>query len=436
MGQHSSLTPPAAGGRLRSVDVLRALAALWVLLAHIHVWGVPETVPIDFRFAAFLPLEFGCLGVTMFIVISGFCIHLGAARMASRGQEVRSNWGRFWRRRFFRLYPPYLAAIGFSLAVYYLVGPVTRDRHPIDWLTWDLATHLLLVHNLFPAFSAGLGDPPFWSLGLEEQLYLLYALLLVVRRRAGAYRTVWLLLGVTALWKLGVFLATSPDAPAGGVGVGHKPLILGNWDRTWPLSFWFSWGLGALAAEAYSGAVVLPRWCYRRFAILGFVAASVTCSPTTLGRLLDSRWFASHTSLIGFRPFVELLTYYADPFFAVASFALLNRWARSESEGHFAGRWIRPLSALGLMSYSLYLTHWPLIRAGEGLFGLDTTLRSVAVRFAVYVPVCLAFGAAFFWLVERRFLGRPAARLAVAAPQAGGPADAVRRGEAMVRVGS
>jgi peptidoglycan/LPS O-acetylase OafA/YrhL len=58
-------------------------------------------------------LTYGHMGVAMFFVVSGFCIHLSHARSNSR------SWVEFSRRRFFRIYPPYLL----SLLVFYFMWP-------------------------------------------------------------------------------------------------------------------------------------------------------------------------------------------------------------------------------------------------------------------------------------------------------------------------
>src|SRR5262249_55535643 len=101
--------------RLLGVDVLRALAALALVFYH-----VPHEALGGWRNPLFVPvmiLDLGYLGVTLFLVLSGFCIHLSPARRMARGDPHPTQWGAFWKRRFYRLYPPYLAAIVFSLAL-------------------------------------------------------------------------------------------------------------------------------------------------------------------------------------------------------------------------------------------------------------------------------------------------------------------------------
>src|SRR5688500_1389308 len=89
--------------RLTSIDALRGIAALAVVLTHIPR---EHRGRIDGTFFAFLPIDFGTLGVPLFLVISGFCIHLAVARRALEGHSASVDWAAFWKRRFYRLYPP------------------------------------------------------------------------------------------------------------------------------------------------------------------------------------------------------------------------------------------------------------------------------------------------------------------------------------------
>ena len=217
----SARTTPSHS-RLLSVDVLRALAALAVVLHHIPRFA--DGLSSEMRLVLFLPLRLGALGVPLFLVLSGFCIHLRAAAVLARGQEVRGDWGRFWRRRFFRLYPPYLAAIALSVAIYYVVDPrVYPKPEGISDLPRDLIAHLLLIHNLFHEYCYGLGNGVFWSLGLEEQLYGLYFVYLLMRRRWPSGRTLLAVCVVSLVWK------------------GVAALVAGGERRLGPLQGWGTW---------------------------------------------------------------------------------------------------------------------------------------------------------------------------------------------------
>ena len=389
--------------RLDAIDVLRAIAALAVLIGH-----VPHEVEgngFGVRQIVLLPLDFGYLGVPLFLVISGFCIHLAAAGRLTTGGEV--SWVRFWRRRFFRLYPPYLVAAVLSLGLFLTLGATAYANHErvVD-LLGDTLTHLLMVHNLFRDYATGLGNGPFWTLGLEEQLYALYFVYLLLRRRFPPQRLLpWALLLAVA-WRWGVPAAwmaagvTDPHAQVLVVG----PLRFGGWGY-WPPGHWFAWLLGAAAAEAYVGVISLhPIWTNRWTAALCFLATAVLCPPV-MARFSGSAWLRGHVepwvaSLLG------SLIHVADPVFALGCFVVLNRWVRAEVAGKFARRLLWPLAGVGVVSYSLYLTHAPIIHLLERIFAPGHSGPAILFRYAVYPPVCLAFAFGFFYLVERHFLNR------------------------------
>ncbi|HZY86398.1 MAG TPA: acyltransferase [Gemmataceae bacterium] len=399
-------------GRLTSVDALRGLAALGVLCCH-----VPHPLPEAGHGSGwlFLPATVGVHGVTLFLVISGLCIHLGAARALARGEGARCHWRAFWARRFRRLYPPYLAAVLFTLLAALALFP----DYPGLWAAYqsgevspalDVLTHLLMAHNLFARYAGGLGNGPFWTLGLEEQLYALYAVLLLLRSRLPAGRTFAVTAAVTLLWcSAGVVLGI----------VLRRPWVC--W-YTWPFGYWLLWGLGALAAEAHTGALALPRWCHNGRVAVGLLTGGVLLLPPgpnlppVAGALLGRGGWLGPVG--AWHPPLHLLSGWL---VGVACFVLLNRWLRFEAGGRFVGPSLRRLAAVGVMSYSLYLTHVPVLRlcdVGFTAARAGVSIVWVLARYAVCVPACLGVAWAFFRLVERHFLNtRPAAEGGKAAPR-------------------
>lgn len=401
MSQEHRSKPAGGRNRLESIDILRGLAALAVLLCHIK-HHVPNPV-LDLRWLLVFPLDFGSSGVTLFVVISGFCIHLAVARNMERGEAIRADWGKFWRRRIHRLYPPYLAAIVLSLIAYRMsrpeyIGAWERITSP----AWDLVAHLFMVHNLSPHFWSGAGDFPLWTLGMEEQLYLLYFLYLLLRSRLRTKLVLPMVLCVSVLWTLGM-RTMHFNGPLGWFfGAGH-------WGF-WPFGFWFNWVLGAIAAEAYTGVVKLPEWCYRKRALFAALIAGLAIDPSILGRVVASRLFVSWSSVGPIRPILANLTLLSRLMIGTASFVLLNQCIRAELAGRFRFPWRRSFAAIGVFSYSLYLTHVPVLRLAESTLRWDDGLLSLFLRYLLFAPLCVGAAYAFFLLVEQRFLNRGAVR--------------------------
>jgi len=138
--------------RLHSLDVLRSLAIISVMVAHIILgYGAP---------AYLAPLQLGGMGVDLFFVLSGWLLgrQLFQEISISGNLEVR----RFWYRRWIRTLPAYYAVLG-TISIQQLI---TKDSWslPIDYLFF-----LQNYHQPFEIFHVS------WSLAVEEQFYLIIA---------------------------------------------------------------------------------------------------------------------------------------------------------------------------------------------------------------------------------------------------------------------
>jgi len=96
----------------------------------------------------------------------------------------RPSWTDFIRRRFWRIYPPYV----FTLVLFSVA-------YHSDWR--QVLSHLFLVHSLATSTFNGINSA-FWSVGVEVQLYAAYPLLILLSSRLGWRRTVWLLASLVA----------------------------------------------------------------------------------------------------------------------------------------------------------------------------------------------------------------------------------------------
>lgn len=395
------------GKRLTAIDALRGVAVLAVVLSHLPfspnaapaaVGGIaPESAFPEWLVTV---LDHGRFGVHLFLVISGFCIHMAWAR---RPDSEGVSFLAFWKRRLHRLYPPYFVTLLLSLGgLYVLHGVLGGAAGGIaaklgyassGQLAIDIVLLLLLAQNLNGA-SGRIGNGPFWTLALEEQLYALYFALLAMRRKLGWTKTLIIVSGTTLVWRtIGAFFF-SGDAQATLFLVGPAR--------------WLEWSLGALAVEAYLGRVTLPRWC--------------SSAPVGLG-LLALATFAVNTLHYG-AP-IPFVVPYSDTLFGFALFVLVNfacrvRWG----DGERVGAMTRFFAWVGTFSYSLYLTHQPVIVAAKQI-GLRLHVGTAGIT---VLRLALPIGAAwiFFQLVERRFLN--SSRKAVGSvPAARPPEEPVER---------
>lgn len=359
--------------RSASIDALRAIAAFAVLLNHLPfstaVAARDGTAGSAFPSWMDAALNYGQYGVHLFLVISGFAIHLAAAR-AGTSSEV--SFANFWRRRMVRLYPPYFVALLMTLAGLLVLFGRTATSLPgmfgyesASQLAVDLVLLVFLLQNLNGA-SHRVGNGPFWSLALEEQLYALYFPLLWLRKRMPWTQTLAIVLVVTLGWRLvGILL-----------GFDVEWFIVGP-------ARWFEWVLGAIAVEAYLGNTALPRWCsspWVSIAVLG--TACVLVAPDVAPRA---------SALLG------------DSLFGLGFFVLINALSARERVGPPSSV-IDQLAPAGAWSYSLYLTH-VLVMAGAKQLGLRVGLPIWGITAARLVaPLLFAYG--FYRLLEQPFVRR------------------------------
>jgi peptidoglycan/LPS O-acetylase OafA/YrhL len=382
----------AESTRLRSVDMLRGVAILLVLAIHI-----PHGAPGGWRenpwlLPSFLA-DFGYLGVPLFIVISGFCIHRNAAVARAGGAGYSFDWVAFWKRRFIRLYPPYLAAIALSLAAAFWWHHHFPD--PGRFLGWDLGTHLLLVHNLTAEFATSLGNGAFWSLGTEEQLYALYFVLIVLMARSASS---WWLAGVAAItvaWRL-----LTPFFPATGADLG--PFHLGQWFQ-WPLHYWLHWTLGAIAVDAWMGNRELPAWAGSLVVAIAGLALGIVVNSNTFEFL--SKLSFAHGWLQGVSPaLLAAASNLGELSVLLGFFCLLNWSLRAPPSPAILDLPADAFAWIGRISYSLYLVHIPVIFVLEERLPFAYSVPSWPWRYLAYGSISIATAWIFHQTVERWFL--------------------------------
>jgi peptidoglycan/LPS O-acetylase OafA/YrhL len=375
------MTGSPTSNRLRGIDALRGAAALGVVFYHAVEQGknfLPNNLlqhPVRVvQFAS----SFGYIGVFLFFVISGFCIHLQWARAKAAGVEPDIRFGRFWKRRIRRLYPPYIIA----LLLFLLLTAATVGTNLTHFFFYDIGMHLLMLHNLDPHTCYTINGV-FWTLAIEEQLYLAYFLLLFIRMRWGWRVTI----AVCLLARLGwivfshvVWLKTGFAIPVPEAAASH----------------WFTWALGAIGVEAMFGLIKLPGWSRDlRLATLLIVAASAISSYLPYINkdtfIHHAGWFLIH------------------PFWGVGFFIVVNRTVLAEDG------WLRQaklpslisvFSTLGIFSYSIYLIHELVIM--QSWRWTNPGWLQLANVFVVVIPATIIFAWVFFWFCEKPFMVRRA----------------------------
>ncbi|GAB3880255.1 acyltransferase family protein [Terrabacter terrigena] len=376
-----SVTAAPAGAvatrRLAYVDTLRGFAALWVFLLHVHGYWLGNVRPPKLSGDGVLVrvMGFGGAGVDIFVVLSGFCLTLPLIR---DGRVRDLDPRRFFRRRAYRLLPAYYAAV--LLVMGLELVPALRERLVgRDLTAFDGLTHLTLT---FPFFGDTLGavNGSLWSISLEATLYLGFPLLLLVHRRHGLRGVMVTTLGVALGWAVfGLWWA----------GQAHPAGLVPSTDKLFPAR-WFQFALGLWAATL----VRSPRAAHT-------VRAG---AALPVGLVLGLTGYAA-----GWGPVSALG-------FGVVAVCLLVLLARVPARVFEAGP-LRWLTALGVISYSFYLLHQPVLLLTAGIARVDewgvglTTLVALGVAGTATVVVA----AVFYHYIEKPFLVRGSMRTVVRA---------------------
>lgn len=348
--------------RLKFVDGLRGIAALVVAVGHIIGMVGPDhpVIPIweaDAGTLLMWPWMFGGPAVWLFIMLSGFTLYWTeeSRRMSTHGPTPLKV---YIQRRLWRILPSYYMALAFGAVVVVGLGALLLDPSPslqtYGPVTWSgVVSHLFMVHNLNPAWTYQI-VPPLWSIAVEMQLYMLFPLVFLLRRKLSVYGTAVCIVAVVfALNKVA-------DFPVFG------------------LIEWFV--LGTVLAHVlrrYRIPVGVSMPAALLALIIGFMRV-----PAVTGRMEQAVWLVAFAALIAW-------------FFAIDGRRLNVLEAR-------------PILWLGARSYSLYVVHFPIALLCWAFVGRMDLSRpaSIVVVVAFGLSASLLAASANFEWVERPSLGK------------------------------
>jgi exopolysaccharide production protein ExoZ len=352
-GEHEARASSAARERVDSLDALRGLMALAVVIYHVGAWT--RVFAGSLRDAV---IVLGVYSVEGFFVISGFCFFHLYGEASTTGLRSGAALRSFYLKRFFRLAPLYYLAFGMSLAL----EPIYRAV-----FSWGrLLENLTLSFGLFhPNHSFVVGG---WSIGLELVFYAALPVLLWIGRRTWA---LYLLGALLIAWSLpfafGKVQAVEEQQRF------HVYVQLPNHA--------FAFVLGAIIADLRRRTSLRLAWPVLLAAVAAFGWAALSQQPAVVDHF---------EVMVGW----PRLRYLALCCAVVLLFAFV-RWPCS--------RWVAPLRLLGERSYALYLMHpiaWLLIRdalptfppATQAAYGLLAALALAELAHRLLERPALHFG--------------------------------------------
>jgi peptidoglycan/LPS O-acetylase OafA/YrhL len=340
---------------LPALDGIRGVAVAAVLLFH----------------AGFSWAKGGFLGVSIFFTLSGFLIT--SLLLREWGSDRQIDLRAFWARRFRRLMPAALATLSAVSVLAWVIG-THEQLHTLRLDVWAAVAYVANWRFLYAGRSyADLWSAPspvqhFWSLAVEEQFYLLYPLATFAALRVGGRRLLTAVLGAGTV--------------ASVVWAVH---LRGHLDRVY-------YGTDTRMAELLAGGLLALWWTQR---------ASAPAEPSTR-RGRAAVLALGVAGLVGSAvlwPFVSQTSSFVTrgllPLQAALSVALIASAVRPGPVSSLLS-W-RPLATLGVVSYGVYLYHWPIFLA---LTPARTHLSQVPL-FGLRVAVTgLVAWASFVWLEQ------------------------------------
>lgn len=309
--------------------------------------------------------------VLFFFVLSGFVIHLSYARNLAVGEKIRSfDLIPYVKRRFKRIYPPFLFAIifgfvldnigkGLGYSIYNNATPnlLINNNIIIDFNLSNLIGNLLFFQNTYVPIWGSNG--PLWSLKFEWWFYMIYPILFMINKKS-----VWL--SVISIFLISFFLIS------GFIDFKIKLVndILGSL---------FSWWLGTFLADIYVKRVSLSLICFVPFVFLFSIIP-----------FLDKS-FSIYKDLISSLAFFGLLSY----------FLYLNENKRKMNV-------LRKLNWLGSCSYTLYVIHFPILVFINGfvLSKSENAMPQNLYYFWFAIIFCTFFAYCIHFFTEKNFLNK------------------------------
>jgi peptidoglycan/LPS O-acetylase OafA/YrhL len=294
--------------RRADIDGLRALAVVPVVVFHAGIPWMPG----------------GFVGVDIFFVISGFVITLTLLKY--RADEGRISIVGFYERRVRRIFPALFTVIAVSFvagAILMTPGDYQRfAQSAVAASTFYANIHFWLGTDYFAAAASSNPLLHTWSLAVEEQFYLVYPVMLAVGLHLWGAGFKWAL-AVPAAVSLAACIVLTPELPTASFYLPHT--------RAWELL------IGALLAL---GAV--PQVGRRMREAIGWLGVGAIVLSVTL--------FSEDMGFPGAAALLPVLGAAAVIYSGKGGGTVLARvigW--------------KPIAFVGLISYSLYLWHWPII---------------------------------------------------------------------------
>ena len=368
---------PAPGSGVPALNGIRGVAVALVVVGHGGIPGV----------------DGGFIGVDIFFVLSGFLIT--SLLLDELGRTGRIDLRGFWIRRARRLLPALLLMGLAVVAVRTLFSPDSVETLRADAVAAFLWTaNWAFIAHKADYFSQGAAPSPLqhtWSLGVEEQYYLVWPVLLVLIALALAGLARWR--GATAtLCRVRIVVAVV--AGLGVLASATEAVLMASDARLNRVYFGTDTRAQALLVGAAAAALLVRDW-------------PAVLAGWSLIRSRWVKWVARILPVLGVVVLAEVVhraTGSATEFrhgllivVAVAAAAVIVPTALDQDGPVARVLEVRPLVWLGVISYGVYLWHWPVFLVLNG----ERTGWAGYPLFAARCAATLGAAALSWWLIEQ-----------------------------------
>lgn len=308
-----------------TIDVLRGIASLSVVIYHSRVdlwvgWNQIQKNPTEFsnleKYIAFLsiPMPFMGTSVMLFFILSGYCIHY------ANKQNIEFKYLLWYKRRFFRIYIPYLAIITFCFFIENILSKYfLRDISSPNLL---LRT-ILMTQNYFKEGQL-VSNPSLWSLPVEMEFYLLYPFIYTILLK-NKWRKILVIIAGLSISSISIYFMTNSEI------------------NVLSLNYLLIWYLGAYLAST-NGKLNLSNQMVILLTVISFIVGIVSILLKLPSLISDYIW----------------------AFFYFFFFSLLIKdnliLKKLNIDIIYGLKW------LGKISFSLYLIHFPIFKLMGNLY--------------------------------------------------------------------
>ncbi len=377
--------PGGATAYFPNLTGVRGLAALWVLMY--HAWqfanGPALVLPLPGIGLDLTPLfKCGYFGVDLFFVLSGFLLSMPFHRAALEGRP-RPSLREFWIHRCRRVLPAYWLQLLILATIFLYVGQTSRIALRI------LGAHALLVQNIVPWPVPPL-NPVYWSMPVEWDFYVALPLLALFAARCRWQLALSLVLVFVFAFRVLCYWSLTDPALKMFISYPDVHQLPARLDQFF---------IGVCAAWIMASRPPSPRaataWLCGGIALIVTLAYVAAPRDDFLVRI-DVPYLFFHHSV------------------TALGFGMLVLGAAATTRAGTALFANRPMTFLGLISYSLYLWHYPILQVAQ-IAGLtsDTYAPAWVMVLVAAIPAILLIAWLSYRYVERPFLRPATQRLAV-----------------------